>query len=77
MTIITQDLGENPMDRTMWQTVDWKETARLATVADASTAIRDFLKGFYGVAGQPRHQQKVIQSYKHATDKSISCRMRA
>lgn len=76
MTIQTQDLGENPMDRTMWKTVDWKETARTATVADADTAIRNFLKGFYAGGGTPREHQKVIQSYKRATDKSISCRMR-
>jgi hypothetical protein len=77
MTIQTRDLGENPMDGTMWKTADWKETARTATVADADTAIRNFLKGFYGGRGSARDHQKVIQSYKRATDKSISCRMRA
>ena len=77
MTIQTQDLAENPMTRTMWTTMDWKETARLATMADADTAIKDFLKSFYGTHGTARDHQKVIQSYKRATDKSIGCRMRA
>jgi hypothetical protein len=77
MTIQTQDLGENPMTPTMWTTVDWKETARLATMADADTVIKDYLRRFYGTQWTAREHQKVIQSYKRATDKSIGCRMRA
>jgi len=53
--------------------VDCKETARVATVANLDTAIKTFLKDFYGVRGQPREHQKVIQLYKRATDNSISC----
>jgi len=57
-------------------TVDLIITARLATAADATTAIKDFLKDFYIGGGPGREHQKVNQSYKRATDKSISCRAR-
>lgn len=60
MTIQTPDLGENPMTRNMWQIVDWKETARLATATNATTAIKDFLKDFYTGGGPAREHQKVI-----------------
>ncbi|KAI1209374.1 uncharacterized protein F4807DRAFT_426490 [Annulohypoxylon truncatum] len=80
MDIQTQDLGsgKNPATGEVWKTVDWKETAKQAKakgVPDVDKEIQGFLKDFYGGTNkQARDHRVVIQSYKRATDKSLSCR---
>lgn len=83
MQIFRQDLGENPMRREGWETVDWKDTgleAVRAGVGDAVDQVRNFLHDFYGKqtwGTEPRKHMRVIRSYKRSMNKSISCRMRA
>ncbi|KAI2782389.1 hypothetical protein F4815DRAFT_463088 [Daldinia loculata] len=70
--------GNNPATGEVWETVDWKETAKQAKdkgVPDVDKEIQGFLKNFYGGSNkQAKDHRVVIQSYKRVTDRSRSCR---
>ncbi|KAI1810270.1 hypothetical protein GGS20DRAFT_594847 [Poronia punctata] len=88
VTIQKQGLGSNPVTGAVWETVDWKETAKQAKargVANADDLIEAFLKDWYsGPTGpndpnykdkvEARNHRVVMQSYKRVTDRSQSCR---
>ncbi|KAI1410090.1 hypothetical protein F5Y13DRAFT_76873 [Hypoxylon sp. FL1857] len=80
MDIQTQSLGtgKNPATGDVWETVDWKETAKQAKakgVPDVDKEIQGFLKGFYGGGNkQAKDHRVVIQSYKRVTDRCQGCR---
>ncbi|RYP66168.1 hypothetical protein DL771_007944 [Monosporascus sp. 5C6A] len=83
MTIHTQNLGKNPATGEVWETVDWKETAKQAKangVADVDKHIRDFLNDWYHGTNDDkdyrsaRDHHQVIRSYKRVADRTQSCR---
>jgi hypothetical protein len=78
MTVVTQNIGTDPITGNAWETVDWAQTAKQARddgITDVGKKIKDFRAEFYNApSGSPREHLMVIKSYKRAKDAANRCR---